>query len=107
MSKLKELSGPMRWTELVKKTENPLGQKKTGETIKTVEIEVKEVLAVGYWYYGQEAATIVEDKEGKTWMLSEGGTLTSRHDVKKGMKLRLKITEETYFQQNTEVFVLE
>ena len=107
MQKFKGSVDGLRWRELVEKAENPLGKKKTGETVKTVEIEVKEVLAVGYWCRSQEAVAIVKDEEGKTWMLPEGGTFVSRHNVEKGMKLRLKITEKTYFEQDTEVFVLE
>ena len=107
MSRFEEFVSDQRWIELIEKAENPLGQKKAGETIKTVKIEVKEVLAVGQWHREQEAIAIVEDNEGKVWIVPEGDILTSRRDVKKGMKLRLKITEKTYFQQETEVTALE
>ncbi len=107
MSRFKESVGGLRWIELVEKAENPLEQKKTGETVKTVEIEVKEVLAVDHWYQEREKIAIVEDNEGKVWILPEGVTLMSRHTVEAGMKLRLKITEKTYFEQDTEVTALE
>jgi len=107
MHNFKKSTAGLRWMELLKEAENPFGQEKTGQTVKMVEIEVKEILGVGYWYHGQETVAIVKDEKGKTWILPENGTLTSRHNVKEGMKLRLKITEKTYFQQNTEVFVLE
>ena len=95
------------WNNLMEKAENPLGLEIAGETVKTVEIEVKELLAIGLHYLGQPEVAVVKDEQGKVQILPEGKSLVSRHNVEEGMKLRLKITERTYFEQKTEVFVIE
>lgn len=107
MQETKDPVGTLNWEELIKKAKNRLWQEKTGQSVKTVEIKVKEVLTVGYWYRGQGAVAIVRDEKGKIWILPESGTLFSRRDVKEGMKLRLKITEKNYLGQQTEVFVFK
>jgi hypothetical protein len=63
----------------------------------TYNIEVAEVLAVGSYYLTEEVA-IVKDTAGKVWAIPEdknyglpGQRLVSRHDVAKGMKLRLTV----------------
>lgn len=72
------------------------------------EIEVDEVLKVNesFFAHGSEDV-IVKDKNGRTWAIPEVGRLTSRYDVKKGMKLKLIVAKVNGVKEITDVAVIK
>lgn len=77
----------MRLKDYLPRAKN--GTKEGSEEIK--KIEIAEVLAVGLYMYGEPEVAIVRSTENEIWIINEGGALVSRHDVKPGMKLTLKL----------------
>lgn len=67
---------------------------KRSESPGTYAVEVREVLAAGQYSLDQPEVAIIKDAMGRIWALPEGKSLVSRHDVRKGMRFRLKVTQE-------------
>ena len=99
-----------RWVALLDQVENPEVSKDT--TGMFLDIEVAEVISVGNWYMKPPEVAIVKDTMGNSWsipeMTKDDGEmhgLVSRHDVRPGMRLRLKFTYTRH--SKTEVFVVD
>lgn len=102
--------GWQAWHKLIREAENGFPSEDSSEEV-IVEITVVEVLGVGHVHMQPPEVTVVRDTEGKIWLLNETHTddgelqgLVSRHNVRAGMKFRLRIKKVVHF--GTRVFPL-
>lgn len=98
------------WHELVNSVENASPSKVAEEDV-VVDITVAEVLGVGHCFLKPPEVVVVRDTEGRVWKLNETHTedgnlqgLVSRHSVKEGIQLRLRMKKMVLIQ--TDVFQL-
>lgn len=99
------------WCLLIARAENNVISDGISEI--THNIEVAKVLGVGYWDSKPPEVAVVEDTNGKVWLIPEttecrGGRkgLVSRHDVAPGMRFLLVVKKEVRIEFTTEAYPL-
>ncbi len=96
------------WGKLVRKAKN-CSYTRRGGCHKTVEVTVAEVLAQGNAYLTDDSA-IVRDESGDIWIIPEtketNELVSSRYDLRPGMRLRLEIKETVLVERETRVYPL-
>ena len=114
MSQKKEAGEAIQawWEALIQEAANTPFKKKA-ETEDVVEITVAEVLGIGHSMTCPPEVAVVKDSEGRVWLVPETygndgdlDGLVSRHNIKPGMRLRLKIKSKKQTIYETAAFPL-